>query len=173
MHKLGSRRNWRRLGQTSSNWLSQRLNNTHNRIILLGLLVGLCYLPVWLLELVKRAASGATAPLLVVAAVYFALQELWQQRKQLAQLVAYSKHRLLGHIIILAGVGLFPFCRFSFWSQALVWLAILGGIALSSWGVSFFKRYSRPLILLILSAHPRVDILFGHLWRAVAPQYSL
>jgi exosortase/archaeosortase family protein len=173
VRKLGSRKNLRRLSQTNNNWLSQRLNNTHNRIILLGLLVGLCYLPVWLLELVKRATLGATTPLLVVAAVYFALQELWHQRKQLAQLVVYPKHRLLGHAFILAGVGLFPFCRFSFWSQASVWLTILAGIALSSWGVSFFKGYSRPLILLILSAHPRVDILFGHLWRAVAPQHSL
>ncbi|ARV61311.1 hypothetical protein BZZ01_24240 [Nostocales cyanobacterium HT-58-2] len=146
-------------------WKSPR--TAHNWIVLGGLVVGLWYLPTWLGILLKLAVHGVAFPLLVFVAVYLAIQELWHQRNQLAKLLAPIKQRRLGHIVILTGVGLFPFCRFAVWSQALLWFLVLVGIALSSWGVSFFRKCLIPTFLILLSVHPTPNYLINSLWRTV------
>jgi exosortase/archaeosortase family protein len=145
----------------------------HNWIVLCGLAVGLWYLPAWLGILLKLLAHGVAFPLLVFGAAYLAIQQLWHQRNQLAKLIAPVEQRRLGHIVILTSVGLFGFCRFAFWSQALLWFLVLVGIALSSWGVSFFKKYPQPTFLILLSIHPTPNYLIDYLWRAVNDHKTL
>lgn len=148
--------------------LRKSLRTAHNRIVLCGLLVGVWYLPIWLGHLLHGASQGVAFSLLVFAAAYLGLQELWHERNKLAKLTASVEHRRLGHILILTGAGLFPFCRFAVWSQALLWFLVLVGIALSSWGVGFFKKYPRPTFLILLSVHPGLNILIGYLvWRVL------
>lgn len=149
--------------------LRRSLRTAHNRIVLCGLLVGLFYLPAWLWSLLESVSSGAAFPFLVVTAAYLALQELWHQRNTLAKLTASVKQRRLGYILILIGVGLFPFFRFAFWSQALLWFLILVGIALSSWGINFFRKYPLPTFLILLSVHPGPNSLIGRVWTVVDP----
>lgn len=117
--------------------------------------------------------QGVAFPLIVLAATYFAVQELWCDRNKFANLVAPIEQRRLGHVFILIGAGLFPFCRFAFWLQALLLLLVLVGIALSSWGLGFFKKYPRPTLLILLSVHPTPDILMRHLWIVLTPHNIL
>ncbi|NEQ27842.1 MAG: cyanoexosortase C, partial [Microcoleus sp. SIO2G3] len=83
------------------------------------------------------------------------------------------EQRRLGHFVILTSVSLFPFCRFSVLSKALLWFSVLVGIALSSWGVSFFKKYPHPTFLILLSVHPTPNYFVDSLWRTVNYHKSL
>lgn len=153
--------------------LRKSLRTPHAQIVLCGLLVGLWYLPNWLGILLNYIFQGVAFPLIVFAASYFAVQELWCDRHKLTKLTATLKQQRLGHILILSGVVSSPFCGFAFWPQALLWLLILVGIALSSWGLGFFKKYPHPIFLILLSVHPTPDILIGQLWIALTPNYLL
>ncbi|MBW4618190.1 MAG: cyanoexosortase C [Cyanosarcina radialis HA8281-LM2] len=149
--------------------IQQSLKIPHNLITLCVLLVGLCYLPVWFAALLPSIATGELFPILVIAAAYFGLKRLWDRREHLAGLTASIRERRLGYILMALSVILFPFSRFAVWSQALLWVLILVGIALSSWGIKFFRQFPCPTFLLLFSAHPGGNILIGHAWRAWTP----
>lgn len=155
--------------QTAHTLLREQLKTTHGRIILAGLLVGLCYFPVWLTGLITRANQGSSGLPLMTAMVFLGLQELWKHRKELARTTPSEEDRLLGHILILSGVVLFPFCRFEIWSQAMIWLVILGGIACSCWGVSFFRKYPLVTLLFLLSVYPKPGLMARILWQTFTP----
>jgi len=155
------------------NFLHTNLKTTHGRIVLGGLLVGLCYFPVWLGGLTVAAAQGSAGLPLITAVVFLALQELWKKRKELAETTASDEDQLLGHILILGGVVLFPFCRFEIWSQALIWLLVLAGIACSTCGVNFFRKYPLPIILIVLSAYPKPGVMARILWQTFTPSQLL
>jgi exosortase len=110
---------------------------------------------------------------LISAVVFLALQELWKKRKELAHTTASNEDQLLGHILILSGVVLFPFCRFEIWSQALIWLLVLVGIACSSWGVSFLWKYPLPILLILLSVYPKPGVMVRILWQTFTPPQLL
>ncbi|WGV25690.1 cyanoexosortase C [Halotia branconii] len=150
------------------------LTKRHNQIVLCGLVVGLCYyLFFWLKTLTQFIIIGITFPLLTVTAAYLALQELWQQKNQLAKLNPPNIQRRLGHSLILFGVGLFPFSLNKGWSQALVWLIILIGVVLSTWGHKFFKHYLRPIFLMVLSIYPGIFFLPAYIWQALTPERTM
>jgi exosortase/archaeosortase family protein len=156
---------------TTKKSLQIYLAKKHNRIVVCGLFVGLYYyLFSWLKTLTLFLISGMTFPLLTVTAAYLALQELWQQQNQLAKLNPATTQQRLGHSLILFGVALFPFSLQKGWSQALVWLVILVGIVLSTWGLNFFKRYPRPIFLLLLSIYPGIYFLPAYIWQALTPE---
>ena len=159
--------------QGMMNFLHTNLKTTHGRIVLGGLLVGLCYFPVWLGGLTVAAAQGSAGLPLITAVVFLALQELWKKRKELAETTASDEDQLLGHILILGGVVLFPFCRFEIWSQALIWLLVLAGIACSTCGVNFFRKYPLPIILIVLSAYPKPGVMARILWQTFTPSQLL
>jgi len=145
-----------------------------NSIILCGLIVGIYYyLFFWLKTLGQFVIGGSTFPLLTVTAAYLALQELWQQKSQLIKLNPATIQRRLGHSLILFGVGLFPFSISKGWTQALVWLVILVGIVLRTWGLNFFKTYLRPSFLMILSIYPGIYALPAYIWRAFTPERTM
>lgn len=155
--------------QTAFAWLQEGIKTTHSRIVLCGLLLGLCYLPVWLSGLVSRAAQGSSGLPLIAAVVFLGFQQLWKQRYQLAKMKASEEDRLLGHILILSGVVLFPFCRFDIWPQALIWLLVMAGIACSIWGVGFFTRYPLSSLLFLLSVYPKPGVTARIIWEGFAP----
>lgn len=158
-----------RLQQTAQASLGALIKDVHGRIVLCGLFVGLCYLPTWLGFLFHRMGKGSSSLVLLLAIVYLGLQELWKQRRQLAKSQVSDEDRLLGHTLILASAILFPFCRFAIWSQALLWLLVLIGIACSSWGVGFFRRYTLPTALMGLSVYPRPGETAKILWEMFTP----
>lgn len=163
----------RKLTQTGLEQIREAIKTNHGRMILAGLTVGLCYLPIWLGGLITRASQGSAGLPLITAVVFIALRYLWKQRHQLAKQVASEEDRLLGHIMILSGVVLFPFCRFAVWPQAAIWLLVLAGIACSSWGADVFIRHPLPSLLIPLSVYPKPGAMAREIWRAITPHKFL
>ncbi|GBE92379.1 cyanoexosortase C [Nostoc cycadae] len=146
----------------------------HSLIVLCGLFVGLYYyLFFWLKTLINFLIGGSTFPLLTVTAAYLALQELWEQKPQIAKLNPVAIERRIGHSLILFGFGIFPFSLHKGWSQALIWLGILAGIALSSWGIQFFKSYQRPIFLMVTSIYPGIYFVASYIWQALTPERTM
>lgn len=158
--------NWHRAGLRS---IRQAVKTNHGRIVLAGLFVGLCYFPIWLIDLTVRSVSGSTGLVLIAGVLGLAFSDLWRRRQQLFHLRASEEDRFLGHILILSGIVIFPFCRFALWSQAIVWLLVLVGIAFSSWGVDFFNQYRLVTLLMPLSVYPRPGITARLVWETVTP----
>ncbi|NJN87398.1 MAG: hypothetical protein HC881_15195 [Leptolyngbyaceae cyanobacterium SL_7_1] len=95
--------------QTAIHLLRQHLKTAHGAIVLCGLTIGLCYLPIWLWDLVVRAVQGSTGLVLIGGVLYLGFGQLWRDRHHLAHLIPAEEDRLLGHLLIISGVLLFPF----------------------------------------------------------------
>ncbi|GAB4145647.1 MAG: exosortase/archaeosortase family protein [Cyanobacteria bacterium J069] len=149
--------------------LKEAIKTWHGRLVLAGLTVGLCYLPVWLSGLIARAAQGSAGLPLLSVMVFLGLRQLWAHRAQLAQMQASEEDQVLGHLLMLSGILLFPFCRFDIWPQAAIWLLVLAGIACSNWGVRFFWRYPLAVGMLALTAYPKPGVMARLVWTALTP----
>jgi exosortase/archaeosortase family protein len=136
-------------------------------IIASGLLIGLCFFPTWLGSILGSFTGDPSFPCLVAIAAYLGLSKLWKQRQALAQLKPKTAVRVLGYGLIGIGIVLFPVCSYSFSLQASLWLLTLIGIALSSWGIEFFKQYPSIAFLMTLSVHSGSNVLLGSLWRFI------
>lgn len=154
-------------------WVVSLAQSSHGRFVLLGLTVGLVYLPIWLGYLVPRALQGKVGWFLVLCMLGLAAAELWNRRSVINNLKASEEDRLLGHLLIVGAVVLFPFCRFAIWPQAFLWLVVLAGIACSTWGASFFGRFIVPTFLIGLTTYPRVGFISRFLWDFFAPYQFL
>lgn len=163
---------WPKLAPIAHNLLQQSWKTPHNRLVTCGLLVGMCYLPFWLQDLVMGTLHGA-ASLLMVAAIGLGLQRLWMQRSALSQMIATEEDRLLGHLMIGSGVIAAPFCFFSEWSQRLVWMLILAGIACSTWGIEFFRKYPLPTFLIVMGLFPQPTVVGKMVWETFTPPQML
>ncbi|MBD2101751.1 cyanoexosortase C [Leptolyngbya sp. FACHB-261] len=157
----------------NQNLFRDSLRTTHSRIVAFGLLVGLFYLPVWVVSLLQQIVRGSSGSVLTIAATCLAGRELQKIYAQLSPSVTSERERLLGHALILGGVFIFPFCRFALWPQALVWLMIMTGIALSSWGKSFFEKNTFLTALIVLSVYPDPRSLAQGLWNTLTPPLML
>lgn len=153
-----------RSSQFAFTQIRQAIQTTHGRMVLGGLTVGLCYLPVWLVDLAVRSHRGSTGLVLITGVLYLGLQNLWKHRQQLVVLQASEEDQLIGHMLIAAAIVLFPFCRFALWSQAVVWLVVLVGIACSTWGASFFWKFPLSSLLIALSVYSRPGEAMQTVW---------
>jgi exosortase/archaeosortase family protein len=123
--------------------------------------------------LIERAFEGAASWFLILGMLYLAAANLFEKRRQLASLSPLEVDRLLGHLLIISGTLLFPFCRFALWSQALIWLLILTGIALSCWGVGFFQQCKIATFFLGLSVYPKLGNISRTIWDTFFPAHAL
>lgn len=155
--------------QWSSACLRLALASWHGRMVLLGLTAGLAYLIVWAPRVVTRAAQGSAGAPLVVGCLAVGLYQLWSNRQAIAQLEPTEGDRAMGYLMIFGGVLLFPFCRFDVWPQAMLWVVILAGIAVSSWGPSFFLKYRLPVMMALLTAYPQPAVFARTVWRVFTP----
>jgi len=140
-------------------WTISFARTAHGFVVLMGLLVGLLYFPAWFGYLFSRALDGAVSWFLIATMLMFISLDLWQNRAVLKECPASEEDKLIGHALIISGVLVYPFCRFALWPQALVWLLVLTGILISSWGLSSVRatagserRHSKlysPLSLLV------------------------
>ena len=145
------------------------LKSFHGSLILLGIFIGLCYLPMWAAGLIDRGPQSSDGFTLATCLVGLSLYLLWKHRRQLNLLAASEEDRLLGHMLIIAGVGLFPFCRFALWPQAILWSLILAGIALSTWGVQFFLNHPLLTATVLATVYPRPTMTTRLLWEGLTP----
>ncbi len=141
---------------------------THNRILCCGLLVGLCYLPVWSSILLKGMLSGSDVAFLNVGFLSFTLYTFWQHRQQLAEFSATEEERFVGHFLVLGGMATFFFGGSSS-LQALVSIIVLLGMAYSHWGVACFSKYPLAIFLLLISLYPDLNFLFNAIWLTLTP----
>lgn len=146
----------------------------HGRFVLAGLTLGLVYFPTWFFQLFNRSlVQGSTALSLILIIVALGGWQLWIKRAELAKLSVLEADRIIGYLLILCSLVMFPFCRFAVWPQAILWLMTLVGIAFSTWGGGFFTRY--PLIPLLFAAtvYPKPGILAHTLWQTFTPYQFL
>lgn len=160
--------------QVAGRLLQTGLKTTHNRIVLLGLVVVLGYLSFWSGMLILRSFKGSSSGMLQLAAMSLGAYQLWNQYQCLEKLTAPEEDQLLGHILIFSGVLLFPICLIATWSQAMVsalimamvCVIILVGIACSNWGVRFFSTHPVPTFLICLGLLPKPAEISRAIWRS-------
>ena len=144
------------------------IKTQHSRLVACGLLVGVLYFPIWFKDLVVKTLSGS-ASILMVLMIALGVFRLWQQRSQIVNLEATDDDQLLGHSLIGCGMVLSPLGFFSDWGQRLIFLLILIGVALSSWGVAFFRQYPLPIALIGLGLFPQPTAVAKTLWEVFTP----
>ncbi|MEN8447569.1 MAG: cyanoexosortase C, partial [Cyanobacteria bacterium J06555_13] len=154
-------------------WLQESIRTNHGRIVLIGLSIGLIYLPQWIGYFLPRITSGKIGWFLALSLLGMAGIEIWTKRRILKSMSASEEDRWLGYALIIAGVALFPFCRFALWSQAMIWLAILVGIATCTWGLRFFLKFAIPTFFISLTVYPRVGLISRNLWDFFTPPLFL
>ena len=164
---------WKPQVNAVHSYCQQAIKTNHGRFVLIGLSVGLVYLPVWLGYLVPRALRGKIGWFLVLSMLFLAGLELWSKRQTLARLSASEEDRLIGYMLIGSGVLLFPFCRFAIWPQALLWLLILVGIVCSTWGLAFFRWFLVPAFFVGITVYPRIGLISRSLWELFTPPQFL
>jgi exosortase len=161
------------ISQNGLSLLHQSMRTAHNRILICGVLVGLCYLPVWLLALGQKALSGSDSVILNLGFLAFGLRVLWQKRHQLAQCTVTEEEQFVGHLLILGGAVVFFVCRDSLSLQSLIWAVVLIGIAYSCWGYHFFKAFALPSLLVLLSMYTDFGFISYKIWETLTPPYWL
>lgn len=162
-----------KLSSQTQRQLKALSQNRHGQIVLAGLAVGLFYFPFWIQDLIVRSLSGSTGLVLILSTALLAIIPLFRSRQKLRQLQASEADQLIGRALILGSAALFPFVRTALWSQALIWLFTLFGIALSTWGIMFFKQYPLTTFLMPLTVYTRPGILAQGLWNVVIPPHLL
>lgn len=150
-------------------WFIELAKAQHGRFVLLGLTAGLIYLPTWLGYLIPRALKGKVGWFLILCMLLLAAAEFWHRRQELQRLRASEEDRLLGHLLIVSGTVLLPFCRFAIWPQSLLWLAIVAGIACSTWGASIFAKFILPSFFVGLTVYPRIGFVSRFIWEFFTP----
>lgn len=150
----------------------QSMKTYHSRLVTVGICVGLLFWPFWIYDVVLGTLNGA-ASLLLVSAFGLGLYQLWLQRSALFRLRASNEDRWLGHLIIIIGISAAPFCAFSEWSQKLIWVFILVGVAISSWGVSFFGKYPASTFLIAVGLFPQPTAVGKAIWEVFTPPEML
>jgi exosortase/archaeosortase family protein len=154
-------------------WVRRAAQSFHGKLVLMGLSVGLCYLPVWLAGLINRGPQSTDGFTLATCFVGLGFYCLWKARSQLRLLSASEEDRLLGHVLIVTGALLFPFCRFAIWPQTLLWLVVLIGIACSTWGLRFFQQQQPLVVSALISAYPQPTATARLLWESMTPYQYL
>ena len=144
----------------------------HNRILSLGLCCVFVYASVRLIDVVFDSLKGAVGGLLVALAGV-GLFQLWQQRQLLKGIQASEADRLLGYLLILSGVALYPFCLFAVWAQAIACIVVLLGIACSQWGLSFFQQCFFSASLIAVGILPNTTLLLQAAYGVFMPPNAL
>ncbi|MGF1523894.1 MAG: cyanoexosortase C [Leptolyngbyaceae cyanobacterium] len=161
---------------TDSKRLSSLLRSVrtpHGFMVSCGLLIGFFYFPTWFGYLFKRALAGAVSWFLIAAMLLFISIDLYQKRTVLQKYVAPEEDKIIGYALIISGVLAYPFCRFAIWPQALLWLVIMLGIIISTWGLGFFTQNKLSTIFLCFTVYPRLGILSRAAWEFFVPPYAL
>lgn len=161
------------LSQRSKHFLKYNFRSRHTLIILCGLLIGFCYIPVWLAMLIHMTFRGSSSPILNLGFLYLGSQTLWLQFKHFKQQQAHDDERFIGYALIVGSAVLYFMSFDSLSLQSLAWMLILLGSAYSSWGFLFIRKYWISILLVLISFYPDYVFLATSVWRFVTPEKVL
>jgi exosortase/archaeosortase family protein len=148
----------RRLGQTM-----------HGRIVLLGLVVVLCYLPTWMRVNLGVLHKGGSDFILNIGMMALAGREFWQHREEIAGMDVMPEDRWMGYALMGGGLVMVPVALHSSSFHALATAIIVASLLLSSWGVQFFLRFPLAVGLLLMAFYPALGYLANQTWRVITP----
>ena len=103
-------------------------HTTHGKFLAVALAVAIVYLPTWVYVMGRTTfVDGKSTVILNAGWLYLGLQILWQSRSQiLSNGKALWDDQLIGHICIVCGAFVLPFCMHSSSLQAAVGMLVLG-----------------------------------------------
>jgi exosortase/archaeosortase family protein len=133
------------------------MRDRHSQIISVGVLFIVAFLPTWLGEIWSSILQGKSDSILNFGFIYLGLKTIYQQRDRAKALCVGNDDRFLGYVAMLAGIVAFIFFHsiqpsISFRVMATVLTLI--GIAMSSWGLEFFKLFPLASAYILLSTYP-------------------
>lgn len=161
------------LKRISCQLLKQSCSNHRNRIVTLGVLANLTYLPRWVWAISENLLEGSSSIVINLGLLCLGLHALWQNRQTISKLSAPEEDRFVGCFVILGSMALLPLGFSSSSLHSLLSAIIIAGIILSVWGWPFFKRYWFPAALFLASIYPNLRYLASATWRALTPPYLL
>lgn len=147
--------------------VKQGLATHHARIVTVGLLAGLFYLPTFSGILIQDALGGGAAAVLNAGFLYLGVSSLWQFRDELSRTVVMRDDRFIGHSLIIGGSFWLPFCGESASLQALIWMLIVVGIGWSSFTPVVFGRFPLAWSMILVGLYPDLPFFADSLISAV------
>jgi exosortase/archaeosortase family protein len=139
------------------------LTTYNGRIVAIGLIAGVVYLPTYVISLIRIFLGGNSTPILNLGFLYLGLERLWKHRQEILNIQVLRDDRFIGHLIIL-GSALWmpfllisspqPFFKNSIAPQAILWMLILIGIAWSSCTPKIFGSFPLATALVLVSMYP-------------------
>lgn len=126
----------------------------HGRVVTLGLIAGLFYLPTYITVLWEKTSAGYSIIVLNLGFLYLGLTSFWANRQKLQATKVLMDDRLIGHFMILAGALWIPFTFYSVSLQAFLWMIVLIGIAWSSFTPRLFGQYPLASGFILFSVYP-------------------
>jgi exosortase len=133
------------------------MRDRHSQIISVGMLFIVAFLPTWLGEIWGGILQGKSDSILNFGFIYLGLQTIYQQRDRVKTLRVGSDDRFLGYVAMLVGIAAFVFFHSIQPSVSFRVLATdltIIGIAMSSWGLDFFRLFPLSSVYILLSAYP-------------------
>ena len=153
--------------------LRMSFSTVHRFLIMLSCIIALAYSVTWLTVIGRGVVEGKSDAVLNFGLLALGLYALWQQRAVLRPQVADEADQLLGHGLMIVGVAVFPFVRSSVSLQALVFTWILAGLALSHWGLRFFRHKWGIVLMLMVSIYPDLNFVAIRIFRLLTPHMAL
>jgi len=139
----------------------------HGRLLVVAAVAGLVYLPTWLAVQWQSILLGGSAVVINLAFLWLGFNKLWRNRDDLQHLSASGDDRLAGHFLILGGAFWLPFSHYSTSLQSLTWILVLIGVAWSSFGITFFRRYAAASLMILIGMYPNSTFLFNRMLDAL------
>lgn len=134
---------------------ARSLTTTHGKMLALGAIAGLIFLPTWLSVIWRITFIGGKSTLLLnLGFLYFGLAKLWQNRSILVDQPVLSDDRLVGHLFIIGGFAALATQADSSSIQAFSAMLVLAGALASTFGLAILKEYPLACGMLLLSLYP-------------------
>ena len=140
---------------------SNRTNR--NRIVALGLVICLCYLPTWLRFIGVALAKGSSFPILNLGFLFFGIQALLQYRKSADSLELLPEDQLLASLAVIMGGVVFFVSLDSASFQSLGCAIAVAGMLFLSLGWGLFSSYPLKLTLLFTSIYPDLTYILNQI----------
>lgn len=149
----------------SKQLLEKCFQSRHNLIVSSGLLIGLYYIPIWLISISQQLWNGSSSPVLNLGFLGLGCQILWQERSHFQQQRAYEDERFIGYMLMGGGATLLLTGLSSLSLQAFAWITVLAGAVYSTGGLGFIRKYWLPVGLVLISFYPDYIFLANAIWQ--------